>query len=281
MDTSAEPMNRTPPSTPPPPADDDTNDDRVQAAATATSNAPTLADLAALPLLPSDSIDDDDDFWAARSPPAAAAAAAAASAAPAMTRGEAKAPTPAVTQAAATAAAAAPTALAELLAPHAGRAPPLPAGCAYHFYLVKHERYKYQAKDVAAALRDLGFKIWLSQWEGEAGRDVDEPAMQRGVRASAAILLLLTPGLFQAARVWCTHTELKYAVDLRPNTCRGPDPGRTLCTPVPARTRPALGTCPFRTARSRKWMGWWGWARGTVQRSVRETGRRGRRRDNR
>jgi hypothetical protein len=118
------------------------------------------------------------------------------------------------------------TTLSELLAPYGGRAPPLPDGCRYHFYLVKHERYKYQALAVATALRDeLGFSVWLSQWEGQAGRDVDEPAMQRGIRESAAILLLVTPGIFEVDRKWCTHTELKYGIDLRPETCQGVAPG--------------------------------------------------------
>ena len=118
------------------------------------------------------------------------------------------------------------TTLGELLAPYGGRAPPLPHGCRYHFYLVKHERYKYEALTVAAALRDeLGFSVWLSQWEGQAGRDVDEPAMQRGIRESAAILLLVTPGIFEVDRKWCTHTELKYGIDLRPETCQGVAPG--------------------------------------------------------
>ena len=61
------------------------------------------------------------------------------------------------------------TTLGELLAPYGGRAPPPPDGCRYHFYLVKHEKFKYQALAVAAALQDeLGFSVWLSQWEGQA-----------------------------------------------------------------------------------------------------------------
>ena len=100
------------------------------------------------------------------------------------------------------------------------KAPPLPPGCKYHFYIVKHEDYKYQAMVIAVALQEIGFSVWLSQWQGQDGRDVDEPAMQQGIRESAALLLLITPGIFEIPRRWVTHTELKYAIDLRPDTCQ-------------------------------------------------------------
>ena len=93
--------------------------------------------------------------------------------------------------------------------------PPLPDGCDYHLYVVKHEEHKAKAENIATALRDVcGFKVWLSQWQGLHKKDVNKDAMQKGIRKSAAILLLFTPGIFQMARVWCTHTELMHAMDL-------------------------------------------------------------------
>ena len=80
--------------------------------------------------------------------------------------------------------------LKDLLSPFGGKAPPLPKGCNYHFYIVKDEAHKYAAIVIAIALRNIGFKIWLSQWQAEASRDVDEHAMQRGIREAATILLI-------------------------------------------------------------------------------------------
>ena len=67
---------------------------------------------------------------------------------------------------------------------------------------------------IGRALQDLGFEIWLSQFEQAAGRPVDEAGMQAGIRQSAMLLLILTPGIFKQERQWVTHTEVKYAIDL-------------------------------------------------------------------
>ena len=94
--------------------------------------------------------------------------------------------------------------------------PPLPAGCDYHLFLSKHEGLaKADAEVIGRVLRDeLGLSVWLSQFEGALGRPVDEAGMQAGVRSSAMVLLILTPGIFRRERRWVTHTEVKYAIDL-------------------------------------------------------------------
>ena len=49
--------------------------------------------------------------------------------------------------------------------------------------------------------------MWLSQWQ----EDKDEAEMQRGVDQCDALVLIMTPGIFQKDRYWVTHTEVKYA----------------------------------------------------------------------
>jgi len=50
-------------------------------------------------------------------------------------------------------------------------------GCKTHFFVTKHEKHKYKAKDVANALLVAGYSVWLSQPEQEAGRPVDAEGM--------------------------------------------------------------------------------------------------------
>ena len=63
-------------------------------------------------------------------------------------------------------------------------------------------------------MQDVGYKVWLSQFEVEAGRSVNVSAMQRGINDSEMIVVLLTPGVFHRDRIHVTHTEIKYAVDI-------------------------------------------------------------------
>jgi len=48
------------------------------------------------------------------------------------------------------------------------------------------------AVNIAEKLRAEGFALWLSQWQQEKGESIDEEEMQKGVRESAALILLLT-----------------------------------------------------------------------------------------
>ena len=55
----------------------------------------------------------------------------------------------------------------------------MPAGCDYHLFISKHEGgAKELAEVVGRVLRELGFEVWLSQFEAAAGKPVDEAAMQ-------------------------------------------------------------------------------------------------------
>jgi len=93
-------------------------------------------------------------------------------------------------------------------------APPLPASYDYHFFVSKHELLgKDRAEHIANTLRDAGYAVWFSDWEKKADRAIDAEAMADGIKRSAAVLLLLTPGIFCEDRVNVTHLELKPAMD--------------------------------------------------------------------
>jgi hypothetical protein len=116
----------------------------------------------------------------------------------------------------------APDFLFELFKKFDGRVPPL-VGCSYHFYIVKRDgngpkQGKEWAGNVATALQNIGFKVWFSQFEQELGRPIDIAGMQQGIRDSAMVLLLPTPGIFGCQRVHITDTELTFAVE----DCRKP-----------------------------------------------------------
>jgi hypothetical protein len=99
-----------------------------------------------------------------------------------------------------------------------GRIPLLQNGAEYHFFISKQDGTgphsgKNLAYTIGHALREVGFKVWLSQFEVEEGHSANVPAMQRGIEKSEMILLLLTPGIFHFDRVHVTHTELKYGIE--------------------------------------------------------------------
>ena len=48
----------------------------------------------------------------------------------------------------------------------------------YHFFISKHEKRKSIAIQIANRLRDVGFKVWISQFEARQGKPVDKKAMQ-------------------------------------------------------------------------------------------------------
>ena len=90
---------------------------------------------------------------------------------------------------------------------------PLPKnGMDYHFFLTKHEMYKDTAVDIAKILVQLGFKIWISQFEEQGGAAIDSDGMQSGVDRSECLLLLMTHGIFHRNRHWVTETEVAYGV---------------------------------------------------------------------
>ena len=48
----------------------------------------------------------------------------------------------------------------------------------------------------------MGFSVWESQLEKEHGRGVTPKDMQLGVQNAAVVVLLLTPGIFHAERIF-------------------------------------------------------------------------------
>ena len=105
----------------------------------------------------------------------------------------------------------APAWLADVLEETQGRIPVLADGAEYHFFITKKDgggegSGKTLAYAIGRALRDVGFKVWLSQFEVESGRPANVDAMQRGIRKSEMILVILTEGIFHQDRVHVTHT---------------------------------------------------------------------------
>ena len=68
--------------------------------------------------------------------------------------------------------------------------------------------------NVATALRDVGFKVWLSQVEQAKGNTANLEGMQKGVRDSDMILVIMTPGIFDKERVHVWQTEIQHAIEL-------------------------------------------------------------------
>jgi hypothetical protein len=91
--------------------------------------------------------------------------------------------------------------------------PLLSKGKKYHFFLSKHEKRKHIALTMANALKEVGFKVWVSQHQATAGHSTDKGAMQQGVRESESILLFMTKGIFQRDRVWVTKTEVTFGLE--------------------------------------------------------------------
>jgi len=80
------------------------------------------------------------------------------------------------------------------------------------FFFSKHERYKKWAVDISKVLVQCGFKVWLSQFQQNKGNEIDSEGMQKGVKISECLLLLLTDGIFSRDRHWVTQTEVTYGV---------------------------------------------------------------------
>ena len=79
-----------------------------------------------------------------------------------------------------------------------------------NIFISKHEHLgKHIAENVARELQARGYEVWFSQWQ----RNRDEAEMQRGVDHCDALVVIMTPGIFEWARHWVTHTEVKYAID--------------------------------------------------------------------
>ena len=78
------------------------------------------------------------------------------------------------------------------------------------------------------ALTDANFKVWLSQSEAKAGLSIYKNAMQKGVRESEVLLLLMTDGIFHHNRYWVTNTEVSYGVKKcdKPLICLCPQAGQ-------------------------------------------------------
>ena len=93
-----------------------------------------------------------------------------------------------------------------------GHIPRLKGTHKYHFFLSKHEAHKKIALPIAKALIDCGFKVWISQHEAHRGYAIDKSAMQRGIRKSECVLLVMTKGIFHRDRFWVTKTEVSYGV---------------------------------------------------------------------
>ena len=106
----------------------------------------------------------------------------------------------------------APLYLAEVLSATDGHVPVLKGTSKYHFFLSKHEAHKRMALKIAKALSECGFKIWVSQYQARLGEATDKSAMQRGVRQSECVLLVMTKGIFHRDRFWVTNTEVNYGV---------------------------------------------------------------------
>ena len=119
----------------------------------------------------------------------------------------------------------APHWLTEVLSATDGHIPRLKGASKYHFFLSKHEAQKRIALPMAKALTECGFKVWVSQYEARRGEATDKSAMQRGVRQSECVLLVMTKGIFHRDRFWVTNTEVKYGVKEcgKPLLCVLPD----------------------------------------------------------
>lgn len=94
-----------------------------------------------------------------------------------------------------------------------GHIPLLSRSNRFHFFLSKHEKRKKIALQIADALKDAGFKVWVSQHEASHGNPTDKDAMQLGVKLSESILLLMTQGIFHRDRFWVVKTEVMYGIE--------------------------------------------------------------------
>jgi len=59
---------------------------------------------------------------------------------------------------------------------------PLTEGCEYDFFVSKHEEFADRATLIAQTLRDVGYRVWFSNWEKAEGRSIDKAAMADGIR---------------------------------------------------------------------------------------------------
>jgi len=83
-----------------------------------------------------------------------------------------------------------------------------------------HAVYKDQALRIEDALLGLGYKVRLSELFTANGSPVNDGAVQEGINDSAALLLLLTHGIFHADLNMVWETEVKHAIDIgKPVIC--------------------------------------------------------------
>ena len=122
----------------------------------------------------------------------------------------------------------APVWLSDLLLETDGHIPVLPPGLRYHFFISKHEKHKQVALEIADALVEAGFKVWLSQYAARARMPVDKIGMQTAVRESECVLLVLTDKVFHRDRHWVTEVEVQYGLvqAKKPLIVAAPTPGK-------------------------------------------------------
>ena len=94
-----------------------------------------------------------------------------------------------------------------------GHVPLLSNGKKFHFHLCNHEKQKHIALDIASALQDIGFKVWISQHQAAIGNSADKEAMHQGVRESECILLCMTKGIFHHDRFLLTEVGIRYGIE--------------------------------------------------------------------
>ena len=75
--------------------------------------------------------------------------------------------------------------------------PPLPHGFNHHFCILKDGNSSRESQvielseNIAGTLLELHFTVWLSQFEVEQGRPIDEAAMRNGIDKSTMVVLIL------------------------------------------------------------------------------------------
>ena len=83
-----------------------------------------------------------------------------------------------------------------------------------NIFISKHEKLgKDRAEVVARELRDRGYEVWLSQWQDNK----DEAEMQKGVDQCDALVLIMTPGIFERERHWVneSHSNFQHLKKMR------------------------------------------------------------------
>ena len=95
--------------------------------------------------------------------------------------------------------------------------PPLPHGCDYHFCILKDDNSSKESQvielseNIAGTLLELHFTVWLSQFEVEQGRPINEAAVRDGIDKSMMVVLILSAGLFKGRKT--VQSMVKHAID--------------------------------------------------------------------